>query len=65
MQRREFITLIGSAAVWPLTAYAQQSERIRRIGVLLSGAENDPEMQARLGALRQGLAALGWIEGRN
>ena len=65
MQRREFITLLGSAAVWPLTAYAQQSERIRRIGVLLSGAEDDPEMQARAGALREGLAALGWIEGRN
>src|SRR4051812_4055162 len=65
MRRREFITLAGGAAVaWPVAASAQQ-ERVRRIGIMLSGAENDPEMQARVNALRQGLQALGWIEGRN
>jgi putative ABC transport system substrate-binding protein len=63
LRRREFITLLGGAAVaWPLTVQAQQT---RRIGILVSGAENDPEMQARLVAIRQGLARFGWSEGRN
>ena len=64
MKRREFIALVGGAAAsWPLASYAQ--ERVRRIGVLVSGAEDDPEMQARLAALRQGLARFGWYDERN
>ena len=66
IRRREFITLLGgAAAVWPLAARAQQRERVRRIGVLLSIAESDPEAQRRIQALRQGLQEWGWIEGRN
>jgi ABC-type uncharacterized transport system substrate-binding protein len=66
MRRRQFITLVGGGlAWWPFAARAQQADRVRRIGVLLSGSENDPEMQARLVALRQGLQRLGWSEGRN
>lgn len=66
MRRREFITLLGSAsAIWPLAALAQQSERVRRIGVLVGLAENDPEMKERIAGLRQGLEKLGWVEGRN
>ena len=55
----------GVAAAWPLAARAQQSERVRRIGVLLPAAANDPEYQARVGAFLQGLALLGWSIGRN
>ena len=66
MRRREFITLVGGAAVaWPLVARAQQGERMRRIGVLSNPAEDDPAMKARFGAFRQGLEKLGWSEGRN
>ena len=66
MKRREFITLVGGAAAgWPLAARAQQPERMRRIGVLVGNAEDDPEMQARLAGLRQGLERLGWSDGRN
>ena len=65
MRRREFITLIGGAAAWPLGAHAQQPERMRRIGVLMVNAESDPDGQVRIGAFRQGLQALGWTEGRN
>jgi putative ABC transport system substrate-binding protein len=66
MRRRQFMTLLGgSAAAWPLVARAQQSERIRRIGVLMTLNENDPEGHARLDALRQGLNQLGWAEGKN
>ena len=66
MKRREFITLFGgAAAAWPLAARAQQSERMRRIGVLGGFAENDPEIKARLAGFRQGLERLGWSEGRN
>jgi putative ABC transport system substrate-binding protein len=66
MKRREFITLLGGAAVaWPLGAGAQQAERVRRIGLLQGLAESDPEAQARTVALRQALDVLGWIEGRN
>jgi putative ABC transport system substrate-binding protein len=64
MKRREFITLIGGAATWPLAARAQQSDRIRRIGVLMSGA-NNALGQARFKALQQGLEKLGWTDGRN
>ena len=64
MRRREFITLIGGATVvWPLAARAQQPERMRRIGVLLGLAANDPEGQARIGAFLQALRQLGWTDG--
>src|SRR6516162_6808109 len=66
VRRRQFITLLGSAAAaWPLAARAQQPERVRRIGVLLSLEESDPEGKAQLSGFTQGLAELGWIEGRN
>ena len=64
--RREFITLLGgAAAAWPLSARAKQPERMRRIGVLMPLAADDPEGQARLGAFLQGLQQLGWAIGRN
>jgi putative ABC transport system substrate-binding protein len=66
MIRREFITLLGGAAVaWPLTARAQQPERSRNVGVLVGLREDDPDTQARLAGLRVGLERLGWSEGRN
>src|SRR5260221_1572536 len=66
LKRREFITLLGSAAAaWPLAARAQQPDGMRRIGVLMHLPENDPEAQARMRAFRQGLQQLGWVEGRN
>jgi len=66
MRRRQFITLLGGAAVsWPLAVRAQEADRIRRIGVLVALAEDDPEIKARLAAFRQGLEKRGWSEGRN
>jgi putative tryptophan/tyrosine transport system substrate-binding protein len=65
MRRREFITLLGSAATWPLAARAQQHERMRRIGVLMNIASDDAEGQARLAAFHQGLQQLGWTVGHN
>jgi putative ABC transport system substrate-binding protein len=65
MRRREFITLIGGAAVWPLAAHAQQQERLRRIGVLMNLAQGDPEASARTNGFVQRLSQLGWTEGRN
>jgi putative tryptophan/tyrosine transport system substrate-binding protein len=65
MKRREFITLLGSAAAWPTAARAQQGERKRRVGVLLPAAADDSEFQARVGAFLQGLEQLGWSIGRN
>jgi putative ABC transport system substrate-binding protein len=65
MRRREFITLLGGAAAWPLAARAQQPERMRRIGVLMSLAPDDPDGRARNVAFLQGLQQLGWTDGRN
>src|SRR5439155_14773432 len=64
--RRDFVTLLGSAAaVWPLAARAQQGERVRSVGVLMNLAADDPEAQARLAAFHQGLQEAGWAVGRN
>ena len=66
MKRREFMALLGgAAAALPLVARAQQPERMRRIGILMSGTESDPELQARVAVFRQTLEQLGWSEGRN
>jgi putative ABC transport system substrate-binding protein len=66
MKRREFITLVGgAAAAWPVVARAQQPERVRRIGVLMASAADDSENQARMAAFLEGLAQLGWTDGRN
>ena len=65
MRRREFISLLGGAAAWPLAARAQQRERMRRIGVLMPYAANDPQAQARNAAFLQGLQQLGWTVGHN
>src|SRR5215218_2880622 len=66
MRRREFFMLFSCAtAIWSLAARAQHSERVRRIGVLVGLAENDPEMKERVEGLRQGLEKLGWAEGSN
>ena len=65
MIRREFITLLSGAAAWPLATRAQQGERIRRIGLLMDYAADDPAAQARVLALAQALAQLGWTDGRN
>lgn len=65
MQRREFITLIGGAAAWPLAARAQQPERMRRVGVLMPFPPNDDEGQARFAAFVLGLQKRGWVEGKN
>ena len=65
MRRREFITLLGGTAAWPLAAYAQQPERMRRIGVLVAGDEDDTEIKARLAAFAKALEELGWLDGRN
>ena len=64
MKRREFITLLGGAAVWPLAARAQQGERVRRIGLLMPIASADLEAQKRIGAFVQALEKLGWLEGK-
>jgi len=65
MKRRAFITLLGGAAAWPVAARAQQTERVRRIGVLMEYAESDSDAQARVAAFRDGLQKIGWAEGRN
>src|SRR6516225_9988890 len=65
MNRRDFITLLGCAGAWPLVASAQQGERVRRIGVLMSGDENDPLGKSEVSAFTQALAGLGWTVGRN
>ena len=66
MKRREFITLLGGAAVaWPLAARGQQPERMRRVGIIMSIGADDAEGQKRIAAVRQGLQQLGWSDGRN
>ena len=65
IRRRSFITLLGGAAAWPLAAGAQQGVRVRRIGVLMEGDENDPLAKARVFAFTQALGDLGWADGRN
>ena len=65
MRRREFIAGLGSAAMWPFAARAQQGDRVRRIGVLMPYDENDPVMKRRLSVFTQALADLGWTDGRN
>src|SRR5258708_25070360 len=65
IKRREFISLLGGAAAWPLVARAQQPERMRRIGVLMNTAADDPEGQARNTAFVQALQQFGWTDGRN
>jgi putative tryptophan/tyrosine transport system substrate-binding protein len=66
MRRREFITLLGGTfAAWPLPLSAQQGEPMRRVGVLMNLAENDPEGQARIGAFLQSMQQSGWTNGRN
>jgi len=66
IRRRQFIvTLGGAAAAWPLAARAQQADRVRRIGVLMGLAEDDPDAKARLAPFRQALDRLGWSEGGN
>jgi putative ABC transport system substrate-binding protein len=64
-KRREFISLLGGAAAWPLAARAQQADRMRLIGVLMAYAESDPEGQAWVAAFRERLQKLGWVEGHN
>src|SRR5262249_51084769 len=66
VKRRSFITLLGgAAAAWPLTAHAQQTDRVRRIGLLMAWAESDPEAQPRMAAFMSRLRELGWIDGGN
>ena len=65
MRRREFTSLLcGATVAWSVAAHAQQAERVRRIGVLMSSAESDPEGQSAVAAFRKELRKLGWIEGR-
>src|SRR5215831_1019759 len=63
--RRQFITLLGAAAAWPIAAHAQQTERMRRIGSLAQLSETDPELRKRLAAFVQTLQKLGWRDGQN
>ena len=65
LRRREFITLLGSTAAWPLAARAQQPDGVRQIGVLMGYAESDSDAQAKVAAFQEGLQNLGWVEGRN
>jgi putative ABC transport system substrate-binding protein len=65
LKRREFITLLGGAAAWPLAARAQQPDRMRRIGVLMGFPESDSQAQGYVAAFRDGLHKLGWTDGRN
>ena len=65
IRRRDFIAGLGGAAAWPLAARAQQGDRVRRMGVLMVGDENDPVRKTNVSAFTQALAGLGWTDGRN
>ena len=65
LRRRQFITLLGGAASWPLAARAEKNDRVRRVGVIMGFAQNDEVWQAYLATFRQGLQELGWTGGRN
>jgi len=65
MQRRDFIKGIVGSTAWPLGAHAQQGDRMRRLGILMAGAESDPQYQADVAAFREGLQKLGWVDGQN
>jgi putative ABC transport system substrate-binding protein len=65
VKRRTFIAGLGSVVAWPLAARAQQPDRVRRIGVLMAGGENDPVLKTLVSAFMQALADLGWTDGRN
>jgi putative tryptophan/tyrosine transport system substrate-binding protein len=65
VKRREFIVGLGSVAAWPVVARAQQGDRVRRIGVLMNPAANDPETLLRMTVFVRRLQELGWTEGRN
>ena len=65
IRRRDFITLLGGAATWPIAARAQQDGRVRLVGMLIAASDNDPQWQVRVAAFRETLAKLGWVEGRN
>ena len=65
LRRRNFITLLGGAAAWPLAAHGQQGGRMPRIGLLVGGDENDPVTKTHVSAFTQALADLGWTDGRN
>src|SRR5215470_8667235 len=65
IRRRDFVAGLGGAAAWPLAVRAQQGNRVRRIGVLMGGDENDLMRKTRLSAFTQALAGLGWTDGRN
>src|SRR5262249_4814210 len=65
LRRRDFITLLGGGAMWPLRARSQQPEHIRRIGVLMASSENNPQYQTYMTVFRDAFQKLGWAEGRN
>jgi hypothetical protein len=65
IERRKFLATLGGAAAWPVAARAQQAERMRRIGVLMNTTPDEPDSQARITALAQGLQGAGWAIGRN
>jgi putative ABC transport system substrate-binding protein len=65
MRRRDVITVLGGAAVWPVVAQAQRGDRVRRIGVLAVGDENDPVSKTNVAAFTQALSDLGWTDARN
>src|SRR5215471_17788423 len=65
LRRREFMTLLGGATAWPIVGRAQQSDRVRRIGVLMIWSEADPRAESQVVPFRQRLQELGWVDGRN
>src|SRR6516165_10666829 len=65
MRRREFMLVGAAAAAWPLGAHAQQGDRMRCLGILMVGAESDPQYQTDVAVFREGLQKLGWVDGQN